>query len=214
MIDGGAAEGAPPPTGPRSVRTAGPRVVVMEAHRVEMPPKPPRELRHLLQQVNRHGIVIHEATEVRTVRTGLWRRLGPRGQGILVGILAAGLTTLGLNLADDPEGETAFDRADWLGVAASTVEFILQNMTDESGDLLHTWSPTDEGGEARVQGFLEDCVDAGVALAPGSSCGEDYDGWVRLCYTAAPPDRVVEAVDRVAQRLRGSGGPPADPRSL
>jgi N-succinyldiaminopimelate aminotransferase len=52
-----------------------------------------------------------------------------------------------------------------------------------------------------VFGFLEDCVEAGVALAPGSSCGDDYDGWVRLCYTAAPPDRVLEAVGRVAGRL-------------
>jgi N-succinyldiaminopimelate aminotransferase len=53
-----------------------------------------------------------------------------------------------------------------------------------------------------VWGFLEDCVADGVALAPGPSCGRDYGNWVRLCYTAAPPDQVLAAVDRLAARLR------------
>jgi len=53
-----------------------------------------------------------------------------------------------------------------------------------------------------IWGFLEDCVSDGVALAPGPSCGRDYQGWVRLCYTAAPPDQVLAAVDRLAARLR------------
>ncbi len=56
--------------------------------------------------------------------------------------------------------------------------------------------------ERGVWGFLEDCVDDGVALAPGPSCGSDYGSWVRLCYTAAPPERVLAAVDRLAARLR------------
>jgi N-succinyldiaminopimelate aminotransferase len=53
-----------------------------------------------------------------------------------------------------------------------------------------------------IWGFLEDCVADGVALAPGPSCGRDYQSWVRLCYTAAPPDQVLAAVDRLAARLR------------
>ena len=53
-----------------------------------------------------------------------------------------------------------------------------------------------------IWGFLEDCVSDGVALAPGPSCGRDYQHWVRLCYTAAPPDQVLAAVDRLAARLR------------
>jgi N-succinyldiaminopimelate aminotransferase len=53
-----------------------------------------------------------------------------------------------------------------------------------------------------IWGFLEDCVSEGVALAPGPSCGRDYEHWVRLCYTAAPPDQVLAAVDRLAARLR------------
>jgi len=55
--------------------------------------------------------------------------------------------------------------------------------------------------ERGIYGFLEDCVDDGVALAPGPSCGAAYEGWVRLCYTAAPPEQVLAAVRRVAQRL-------------
>jgi N-succinyldiaminopimelate aminotransferase len=52
-----------------------------------------------------------------------------------------------------------------------------------------------------IWGFLEDCVDVGVALAPGPSCGEAYGSWVRLCYTAAPPDEVRAATDRLAELL-------------
>ena len=50
-------------------------------------------------------------------------------------------------------------------------------------------------------GFLEDLLEDGVVLAPGASCGMAYAGWVRLCYTAAPPDDVAEAVRRLARRL-------------
>jgi aspartate/methionine/tyrosine aminotransferase len=53
-----------------------------------------------------------------------------------------------------------------------------------------------------IWGFLEDCLDDGVALAPGPSCGEAYPGWVRLCFTAAAPDAVLEAARKLAKRLR------------
>ena len=53
-----------------------------------------------------------------------------------------------------------------------------------------------------IWGFLEDCVSDGIALAPGPSCGRDYESWVRLCYTSAPPEQVLAAVDRVAARIR------------
>jgi len=55
--------------------------------------------------------------------------------------------------------------------------------------------------ERGVQGFLDDCLADGVALAPGASCGVDYTRWVRLCYTAAPPEAVAEAVGKLAKRL-------------
>ncbi len=59
-------------------------------------------------------------------------------------------------------------------------------------------SKLDERG---IWGFLADCVDDGFALAPGISCGADYASWVRICYTAAPPETVAGAVERLARRL-------------
>ncbi len=53
-----------------------------------------------------------------------------------------------------------------------------------------------------LQGFLADCFEDGVLVAPGASSGEAYGSWVRLCYTAAPPDRVAEALVRLAKRIR------------
>ena len=55
--------------------------------------------------------------------------------------------------------------------------------------------------ERGIQGFLRDCLEDGVALSPGASCGEAYESCVRLCYTAAPPAEVLCAVDRLAARL-------------
>jgi len=52
-----------------------------------------------------------------------------------------------------------------------------------------------------LEGFLEDCLDDGVVLTPGASCGSGFDGCVRLCFTAAPPERVAEGVRRLARRL-------------
>jgi len=56
--------------------------------------------------------------------------------------------------------------------------------------------------ERGLPGFLADCFEDGVLLAPGGSSGRDYEQWVRLCYTAAPPEQVAEAVRCVARRLR------------
>jgi N-succinyldiaminopimelate aminotransferase len=56
--------------------------------------------------------------------------------------------------------------------------------------------------ERGLRGFLADCLEDGVALAPGSSCGEDYGDWVRLCYTSAPPTEVKDAARRLAKRIR------------
>ncbi len=56
--------------------------------------------------------------------------------------------------------------------------------------------------ERGIDGFLADCLDDGVALAPGRSCGVDYEGWVRLCYTSAPPEEVEKAAQAVAGRIR------------
>ncbi len=52
--------------------------------------------------------------------------------------------------------------------------------------------------ERGLYGVLEDCFEAGVLVAPGSSSGTDYGDWIRLCYTVMPPDDVAEAVRRLA----------------
>lgn len=58
-------------------------------------------------------------------------------------------------------------------------------------------------------GFLEDVFEDGVVLAPGASAGSDYAGWVRLCFTAAPPEQVANAVRLLAKRL-GIAAPAAE----
>jgi N-succinyldiaminopimelate aminotransferase len=54
-----------------------------------------------------------------------------------------------------------------------------------------------------LAGFLEDCLDDNLVLAPGTSFGPSFDSWVRLCFTCAPPDVVRRGVDRLARRLGG-----------
>ncbi|HEX7181408.1 MAG TPA: pyridoxal phosphate-dependent aminotransferase [Thermoanaerobaculia bacterium] len=49
-------------------------------------------------------------------------------------------------------------------------------------------------------GFLEDCVDRGLFVAPGASFGP-YPTHVRLCFTAAPPDVVDRGVEVLASLL-------------
>ena len=56
-------------------------------------------------------------------------------------------------------------------------------------------------GGRSVDAFLDACLAEGVALAPGSASGEAYTDWVRLCFTALPPERMGEAVRRVAKQL-------------
>lgn len=54
--------------------------------------------------------------------------------------------------------------------------------------------------ERGLQGFLEDCVDRGLFLAPGPSFGP-FPTSVRLCYTAAPPEVVMRGVEVLAGLL-------------
>lgn len=60
-------------------------------------------------------------------------------------------------------------------------------------------------GERGLQGFLEECFAQGVVVAPGSSAGEAYATWVRLCFTVVPPDQAFEAARRLAQLLAQRG---------
>jgi len=52
-----------------------------------------------------------------------------------------------------------------------------------------------------MHGLLADFFAKGVLVAPGLSCGEVYGDWIRLSYTAAPPDDVLEAASRLAAVL-------------
>jgi aspartate/methionine/tyrosine aminotransferase len=58
-------------------------------------------------------------------------------------------------------------------------------------------------GERGTGGLLEDCLEAGVLVAPGSSSGADYGSWIRLCYSAVPPADAAEAARRLAKVLAG-----------
>jgi N-succinyldiaminopimelate aminotransferase len=46
-------------------------------------------------------------------------------------------------------------------------------------------------------GFLERCLEAGVLLTPGSASGEDYEGWVRICFSVVPLPELRDALDRL-----------------
>ncbi len=65
-------------------------------------------------------------------------------------------------------------------------------------------SPWFRPGEA-LPGFLERCLEAGVLLTPGPAAGSAYQSWVRLCYTAVPPEDLDEALGRLRGVL-GRGG--------
>jgi N-succinyldiaminopimelate aminotransferase len=54
--------------------------------------------------------------------------------------------------------------------------------------------------ERGLLGFLEDCADRGLFLAPGPSFGP-YPGHVRICFTCATPDVVERGVEILAAQL-------------
>lgn len=45
--------------------------------------------------------------------------------------------------------------------------------------------------ERGMQGFLEDCLDHNLLVAPGDACGDAYAGCVRICFTSAAPEVVL-----------------------
>jgi N-succinyldiaminopimelate aminotransferase len=54
--------------------------------------------------------------------------------------------------------------------------------------------------ERGLAGFLADCVDRGLLVAPGTSFG-DYPTHVRVCYTCSPPDVVERGIEVLAALL-------------
>ena len=59
---------------------------------------------------------------------------------------------------------------------------------------------SDHFDQRGLQGFLEDCVERGLFLAPGPSFGP-YPGHVRLCFTAAEPEVTRRGLEVLADLL-------------
>jgi N-succinyldiaminopimelate aminotransferase len=54
--------------------------------------------------------------------------------------------------------------------------------------------------ERGLAGFLEDCVERGLLVAPGTSFGS-YPTHIRVCFTCAPPDVVERGIEVLAGLL-------------
>jgi aspartate/methionine/tyrosine aminotransferase len=90
-------------------------------------------------------------------------------------------------------------RTRYRAVAEATAAML--GLAPPQGSTFHFLDVSRNLDDRGIAGFLADCLDDGVALAPGASCGRAYAEWVRLCYTAAPPEQVLAAVRRLAARL-------------
>ena len=99
------------------------------------------------------------------------------------------------------------DQTGWLGAASAAYQEAghaaarrLGLSAPDGGTFLfiNVASHLDERG---LQGFLETCIDRGLILAPGTSCGADYADHVRLCFTCAPPDVTARGVEVLASIL-------------
>jgi aspartate/methionine/tyrosine aminotransferase len=55
--------------------------------------------------------------------------------------------------------------------------------------------------EEALHDFLLRCLDVGVILAPGPSCGAAWTHHVRVCTTSVPPDQALEGISRLAKIL-------------
>ena len=63
-----------------------------------------------------------------------------------------------------------------------------------------------------LMGWLSDLLRDGVSLSPGDAFGRHFGTWVRVCFTAVPPDALDLALDRMnrsLERLRQPPGPRA-----
>jgi N-succinyldiaminopimelate aminotransferase len=97
--------------------------------------------------------------------------------------------------------------ADWIAKAraqyreAGVESAATLGLAPPQGSTFHFLDVAHRLDERGMQGFLEDCFEDGVLVAPGSSSGSDYGSWIRLCYTAAPPDDVRRATQCLARRI-------------
>jgi len=84
--------------------------------------------------------------------------------------------------------------------AARAAASALEVPTPEGGTFLFFDVTRFMGRSETLTDVLERCLDAGVMLTPGTSCGNDFGGWARLCFTTLPPNELQEALER----LRGA----------
>jgi aspartate/methionine/tyrosine aminotransferase len=61
------------------------------------------------------------------------------------------------------------------------------------------FAPVLEGRPLRQ--LLEAAIDRGVLLAPGDGFGQDFASWARICFTVAPPSRVLEGIERLKEAI-------------
>ncbi len=50
---------------------------------------------------------------------------------------------------------------------------------------------------------IDDCLDAGISVAPGSDFGQDYPDFIRVCFAGEPPQRIELAMQRLNRVLLG-----------
>lgn len=53
--------------------------------------------------------------------------------------------------------------------------------------------------------LLARCADVGVLLTPGQVCGQGYEKWVRMCFTAVDQSALEDALARIAPLFTGEG---------
>ena len=51
---------------------------------------------------------------------------------------------------------------------------------------------------------VNECIDAGVSVAPGEDFGAAYGNWMRVCFAGEAPERVMLGVERLNRVLVGS----------
>ena len=130
--------------------------------------------------------------EARKIGTHLYYHAPTSGQHSALAALEAGAQWLATIRAET--GETGAAVAEALGLPAP-----------EGGSFLFL-DVRDRLDERGLHGYLADCFEQGVLVAPGGSCGEEYGEWVRLSFTAAPPAAVREAASILAALNGGCGG--------
>jgi N-succinyldiaminopimelate aminotransferase len=56
-----------------------------------------------------------------------------------------------------------------------------------------------------VTDVVNECLDAGVSVAPGEDFGAAYGNWLRICFAGESPERVLLGVERLNGVLAGQG---------